>query len=608
MAIGAALWDDDGDNNRGHARIYAYDPAGDAWEPRPDIVGEDAGDHAGAGVALNFDGSVVAVGAQEHVNAGGSTRAGQARIFDWTGAAWEQRGDDIDGESHADLAGTALSLSSDGTVVAVGARFNDASGSVSCCDAGHVRVFRWDGSAWRQRGVDVDGEAKQDSFGVSVSLSADGEYLAVGANGNDGAFDGAGHARAFAAGRAPAAPATPAPTASPGRCDAATLLERAETMSPAELCASCCGDCDFEASWASDFSARSKCICLASAIPAPGLGLQSVITLSDHADCLYLTGDESVMVLAGDGDDLVALSAHTPSYESVVYGEDGDDELAVYASEDVLLVGGAGDDTIRATGDSHTLCATTWTAGVCEASVEDACEVNRLHLIGDDGALWGSPGNDVLTVNGDSNVATGDAGDDVLCALGGSGNTLEEGDANGSDECYYDDGDVAHRRCARIVSPLACDEMPAAPATCSSEAGGFVEGGSGFVEGGDEETPGETPGGDEAPRGPSCASKKGRDSKSWHRKDAPMKTCAWVERKPTKRCRKKGATGARALTECVRACASCPSEGACADDASWSHTNKKNKKLDCVSVARNAGRRCALPGAAAACERTCGEC
>ena len=117
--------------------------------------------------------------------------------------------------------------------------------------------------------------------------------------------------------------------------------------------------------------------------------------------------------------------------------------------------------------------------------------------------------------------------------------------------------------------------------------------------------------GDDGPHGdgPDCSTKRGRDSESWHRKDAPTKPCDWVERKPTKRCRKKGATGARALTECVRACASCPSEGACADDAaSWSHINKKNKKLDCVNVARNAGRRCALPGAAAACKQTCGGC
>ena len=112
----------------------------------------------------------------------------------------------------------------------------------------------------------------------------------------------------------------------------------------------------------------------------------------------------------------------------------------------------------------------------------------------------------------------------------------------------------------------------------------------------------------ECVRGPSCESKRGRDSKSWHRKGAPTKTCKWVERKPTTRCRKRGATGARAVAECVRACASCPSEGACSDDATWFRHNKKNKKLDCVSVARNPGRRCGMPGAKAACPATCGTC
>ena len=104
--------------------------------------------------------------------------------------------------------------------------------------------------------------------------------------------------------------------------------------------------------------------------------------------------------------------------------------------------------------------------------------------------------------------------------------------------------------------------------------------------------------------GPSCKSKRGRDSKSWHQKDDPTKTCKWVKRNRAVRCRKKGATGTRAYTECVRACGSCP----CVDDVAWSHTNKKNKRLTCVSVARSAGRRCALPGAAAACKQTCGGC
>ena len=95
---------------------------------------------------------------------------------------WTQVGSDIDGEASDDLSGTSLSLSSDGTILAIGAGFNDGNGLSS----GHVRVYHWNGSAWVQRGVDIDGETAGDQSGVSVSLSSDGTILAIGARFNDG--------------------------------------------------------------------------------------------------------------------------------------------------------------------------------------------------------------------------------------------------------------------------------------------------------------------------------------------------------------------------------------------------------------------------------------
>jgi len=114
-------------------------------------------------------------------------------------------------------------------------------------------------------------------------------------------------------------------------------------------------------------------------------------------------------------------------------------------------------------------------------------------------------------------------------------------------------------------------------------------------------------GADDPLDGPNCDSKKGRDSKSWHRKNKPKKTCKWVERKASKRCRKRGATGVRASSECVRACGSCPLP-TCPDDAPGSVMNKKGRMLSCDQVARNPARRCSLPGAADACRATCGTC
>ena len=49
----------------------------------------------------------------------------------------DQLGADIDGEAAGDASGWSVSLSSDGTILAIGARLNDGNGA----DSGHVRVL-----------------------------------------------------------------------------------------------------------------------------------------------------------------------------------------------------------------------------------------------------------------------------------------------------------------------------------------------------------------------------------------------------------------------------------------------------------------------------------
>ena len=58
---------------------------------------------------------------------------------------------------------------------------NDGKGNT-----GHVRVYQWDGSTWIQKGADIDGEAAEDRSGNSLSLSSDGTTVAIGAWDNDG--------------------------------------------------------------------------------------------------------------------------------------------------------------------------------------------------------------------------------------------------------------------------------------------------------------------------------------------------------------------------------------------------------------------------------------
>lgn len=54
-------------------------------------------------------------------------------------AFWVQRGQDIDGEAASDQSGSSVSLSSDGSVVAIGANLNDGNGT----NSGHVRVYQF---------------------------------------------------------------------------------------------------------------------------------------------------------------------------------------------------------------------------------------------------------------------------------------------------------------------------------------------------------------------------------------------------------------------------------------------------------------------------------
>jgi hypothetical protein len=193
VAIGADLADGGGSNS-GHVRVYTWD--GSTWSQRgASINGEAANDLSGRYVAISDHGSVVAIGAPGNLGNGGG--AGHVRVYTWDGSTWSQRGADIDGEAANDQAGS-LSLSADGTVVAIGASENNG---VNGVDSGHVRVYSWNGTSWVQLGSDIDGEAAQDAFGVSVSISSDGTVLAVGAMYNDGTSgsnaDKRGHVRVF---------------------------------------------------------------------------------------------------------------------------------------------------------------------------------------------------------------------------------------------------------------------------------------------------------------------------------------------------------------------------------------------------------------------------
>jgi hypothetical protein len=191
VAIGAHFNDGNG-NNAGHVRIYTYS-AGSWTQLGADIDGEAASDESGRSVSLSADGTTVAIGA--YLNDGAGTNAGHVRIYEYSAGSWTQLGADIDGEVPGDESGRSVSLSSDGTTVAIGAPYNN--GAAFATDAGHARIYEYSAGSWTQLGVDIDGEAVGDESGFSVSLSSDGTTVAIGARYNDGNGNYAGHVRVY---------------------------------------------------------------------------------------------------------------------------------------------------------------------------------------------------------------------------------------------------------------------------------------------------------------------------------------------------------------------------------------------------------------------------
>ena len=249
VAIGAYGNDGNG-TDAGHVRIYK-NVSGTWTQVGSAIDGEAAGDMSGVSVSLCSDGNTVAIGAGNNWSVGGDVRvyeningtwtqigsnidteggvinfsdrtvslssngrtvaigaphndankkyyAGYVMIYQNISGTWTQIGSDIDGDAARDNSGFSISLSSNGSIVAIGAPENASNGT----DAGHVRIYKNISGTWTQLGSDIDGESAGDYSGVAVSLSSDGSTVAIGAMLNGGNGADAGHVRVYTIGTA----------------------------------------------------------------------------------------------------------------------------------------------------------------------------------------------------------------------------------------------------------------------------------------------------------------------------------------------------------------------------------------------------------------------
>lgn len=142
------------------------------------IVGSAPGQRFGQTVALSSDGSVMAIGAPFATN-GSLEQTGMVQVFEWISESWQPRGLPIMGRNDGDQFGSDLGLSGDGSILVVAEPTHDGPAGTR---SGNVRTFLYDDeSSYVSTGAELPGTAAADHFGFSIALSQNGKRLVVGA-------------------------------------------------------------------------------------------------------------------------------------------------------------------------------------------------------------------------------------------------------------------------------------------------------------------------------------------------------------------------------------------------------------------------------------------
>ncbi|SCZ68400.1 hypothetical protein [Thiohalomonas denitrificans] len=200
---------DQADNSAGASgAVYVFTRSDTTWSQQAYVKASnaEASDYFGGALSLSADGDTLAVGAsgEDSVATGiggdqsdnSASSSGAVYVFTRSGSDWSQGAYvKASNTESGDMFGGALSLSADGNTVAVGTMNEDSVATGidgdhtdnSVSSSGAVYVFtRSGGSDWSQEAyVKASNTEAYDWFGGVVSLSADGDTLAVGAHGED---------------------------------------------------------------------------------------------------------------------------------------------------------------------------------------------------------------------------------------------------------------------------------------------------------------------------------------------------------------------------------------------------------------------------------------
>ena len=171
MAVGIPRSDYENITNTGSVRVYSRKQMNNKWTPLgSDLHGMEANEWMGTIVSLSSDGTMVAISSPLAYATRGCIRVYR---FDEALNEWTQVGIDILGDGITSYL-TYVDLSADGNVLAIGAQFDDTTAK----NAGSLKVFRFSEDVWIQFGQSIYGDRAEGQFGTNVQLSRDGFTVA----------------------------------------------------------------------------------------------------------------------------------------------------------------------------------------------------------------------------------------------------------------------------------------------------------------------------------------------------------------------------------------------------------------------------------------------
>ncbi len=176
-----------GSINQGKVKVYYW--SGSNWiQKGGDFIGQNQDDFFGSSVNLSNDGNTVAIGSSAF--SGIASFGGIVKLFEWNGITWTQKGSDILGTNPNQYLGASISLTGNGNTIAIGSPNNNTG-------TGIVQVYKWIVNGWVQEGLNITGSSINEYFGSSVSINGNGNLLAVGIPGKDGIGDWDGETRTY---------------------------------------------------------------------------------------------------------------------------------------------------------------------------------------------------------------------------------------------------------------------------------------------------------------------------------------------------------------------------------------------------------------------------